>query len=152
MTLIRCCHSGPEWTRERWQWRGTPHSTKLQHCWNLTIRLFSVIPGHSLGGLAPLQSCSHCILQPQSTVQAYCSVTFIWAMPLRCSNVENNVCSSQMWWEWTFLSGLYLYKKVKRIFASADVYAFVFIISLTKQFVLGGVPVACWQTSWFETS
>ena len=31
----------PEWTWE--QWRGTPHSPKLQHCWNLTIRLFSVI-------------------------------------------------------------------------------------------------------------
>ena len=24
-------------------WKGTPHSPKLQHCWNLTIRLFSVI-------------------------------------------------------------------------------------------------------------
>ena len=35
--------SGLEWTWERWQWRGTPHSPKLQHYWNLTIRLFSVI-------------------------------------------------------------------------------------------------------------
>ena len=43
MTLIRCYHCGAEWIRERWQWRGTPHSPKLQHCWNLTIRLFSVI-------------------------------------------------------------------------------------------------------------
>ena len=42
-TLIRCYYSGPEWTWERWQWRGIPHSPKLQHCWNLTIRLFSVI-------------------------------------------------------------------------------------------------------------
>ena len=50
MSPIRCYHSGPEWTWERWQWRGTPHSPKLQHCWNLTIRLFSVISGHSLGG------------------------------------------------------------------------------------------------------
>ena len=50
-TLIRCYHSGPGWTWERWQWRGTPHSPKLQHCWNLTIRLFSVIlPGHSFEG------------------------------------------------------------------------------------------------------
>ena len=40
---VRCYHSGPEWTWEQWQWRGTPHSPKLQHCWNLTIRLFSVI-------------------------------------------------------------------------------------------------------------
>ena len=42
-TLIRCYHSRPEWTWEQWQWRGTPHSQKLQHYWNLTIRLFSVI-------------------------------------------------------------------------------------------------------------
>ena len=47
----RCYHSGTEWTWERWQWRGTPHSPKIQHCWNLTIRLFSVIYSeHLLGG------------------------------------------------------------------------------------------------------
>ena len=40
---IRCYHSGQEWTWERWQWRGTPHSPKLQHYWSLTIRLFSVM-------------------------------------------------------------------------------------------------------------
>ena len=38
---IRCYYSGPEW--ERWQWRGTPNSPKLQHYWTLTIRLFRVI-------------------------------------------------------------------------------------------------------------
>ena len=32
-----------EWTWEQCQWRGTLHSPKLQHYWNLTIRLFSVI-------------------------------------------------------------------------------------------------------------
>ena len=38
---------------------------KPQHYWNLTIRLFSVKPGHSLGGgLTPLQRCSQRILQP----------------------------------------------------------------------------------------
>ena len=42
-TLIRCYHSWPAWTCERWQCRGTPHSPKLQHYWSLTIRLFSVI-------------------------------------------------------------------------------------------------------------
>ena len=42
-TLIRSYHSEPEWTWEWWLWRGTPHSPKLQHYWNLTIRLFSVI-------------------------------------------------------------------------------------------------------------
>ena len=40
---IRCYHSGPEWTWERWQWRGISHSLKLQHYWSLTMRLFSVI-------------------------------------------------------------------------------------------------------------
>ena len=48
---IRCYHSGPEWTWEQWQWRGTPHSPKLQHHWNLTIRLFSVISRTLMGGL-----------------------------------------------------------------------------------------------------
>ena len=40
---MRCYHSRPEWTWVRWQWRGTLHSPKLHRCWNLTIRLFSVI-------------------------------------------------------------------------------------------------------------
>ena len=43
MGPIRCYHSGPEWTRERCQWRGTPHPPKLQQYWNLTIRLFNAI-------------------------------------------------------------------------------------------------------------
>ena len=44
----------PEWTWERWQWRGTPHSQKLQHYWNLTIRLFSVKCRTLVGGVLPL--------------------------------------------------------------------------------------------------
>ena len=40
---VRCYHSGLEWTWERWQWRGTQHFPKLQHYWNLIIRLLSVI-------------------------------------------------------------------------------------------------------------
>ena len=45
---------------------------KLQHYWNLTIRLFSVISRTLIvcvGGLTPLQKCSQCILQPQPTGQ-----------------------------------------------------------------------------------
>ena len=42
-TFIKCYHSGPEWTWEWWQWRGYPTFPKLQHYWNLTIKLFSVI-------------------------------------------------------------------------------------------------------------
>ena len=41
--------SGPKWNWERWQWRGTLHSTKLQHYWNLIIRLFSVISRRFVG-------------------------------------------------------------------------------------------------------
>ena len=61
----------PEWTWEQQQWRGVPYSPKPQHYWDLTIRLFSVISGHSLGWevLPPLQRCSQCILQPQPTGQ-----------------------------------------------------------------------------------
>ena len=40
---IRCNRSWPEGTWERRQWRGTRHSTKPQHYWNLPIRLFRVI-------------------------------------------------------------------------------------------------------------
>ena len=40
---LSCYHSGPEWTRKQLQWRGTPHTAKLQHHWSLAIRLFSVI-------------------------------------------------------------------------------------------------------------
>ena len=40
---IRCYHSGSEWTWEQRQWRDALHSPKLQHHWNFTIRLFSVI-------------------------------------------------------------------------------------------------------------
>ena len=67
---IRCSLSGPEWTLEQWQWKGTPHSPKIQHYWTLTIRLFSLIIRTLIrGGLTPLQKCSRCILQLQPTGQ-----------------------------------------------------------------------------------
>ena len=47
---IRCYHSGPEWTREHWQWRSTLYSPKLQHYWSLLIRLFNAIPRTFIGG------------------------------------------------------------------------------------------------------
>ncbi len=50
LSPVRCYHAGPVWTWEQWQGRGALHSRKPQHYWNLTIRLFSVISGHSLGG------------------------------------------------------------------------------------------------------
>ena len=65
--LIKCYHFWPEWTWEWWQWRGAPHSPKLQYHWNLTIRLFRIISGHSLEVILPQSS--WCILQPQPTGQ-----------------------------------------------------------------------------------
>ena len=44
----------PLWTWERWQWRGTPHSPKLQHYWSLIIRLFSAISRTLVRGVLPL--------------------------------------------------------------------------------------------------
>ena len=38
--------SGPG---SQWQWRGAPHFPKLQHHWNLIIRLFSVISRTLIG-------------------------------------------------------------------------------------------------------
>ena len=57
----------PGWTWERWQWKGTPHSPKLQYYWDLIIRLFSVISRIFIGGgmLNPQQKSSRCILQSQ---------------------------------------------------------------------------------------
>ena len=74
-TLFRCYYAGPEWTWERWQSWGTPHSPKLQHYWNLTNRLFSVISRRLVvrrGGCLPL--CRGAVgiffsLQPQVTGQ-----------------------------------------------------------------------------------
>ena len=54
-TFIRCYHSCPKWTWERWQWRATPHFPKLQHYWTHTTRLFSAISRTLVGGgLLPL--------------------------------------------------------------------------------------------------
>ena len=68
--LIRWYCSETEWTCERWQWRNALHSPKLQHHWNLTTRLFSVISRILVWGvLTTLQRCSQIILQPRPTGQ-----------------------------------------------------------------------------------
>ena len=51
---IRCYQSRTVWVWEWWHWRDTPHSLNLQHYWNLTIRLFSVIARTLIGGVLPL--------------------------------------------------------------------------------------------------
>ena len=54
-TLLGVTTPGQTW--EKWQWKDTLHFSKLQHYWNLTIRLFNVISGKlvSLGYLTHLQ-------------------------------------------------------------------------------------------------
>ena len=85
-TLIRCNHSGSECTREWWQWRGTLHSPKIRHYWNLTLRLFSVICRTLVGGgVTPLQRCSRCILQPQ-TIRPF---SFLWLANLHLKRKKN---------------------------------------------------------------
>ena len=37
------------WTSVQWQWKSTLNSPKLHYNWSLTLRLVSVISGHSLG-------------------------------------------------------------------------------------------------------
>ena len=46
--------TSPKWIWKHWQWRGDPHFPKLQHYWNLTVRLFSVISRTLIGGVLPL--------------------------------------------------------------------------------------------------
>ena len=48
---IECYHFEPEGIWEQWQWRGTLHSPKLKHYWNVTIRLFNVISRTLIGGV-----------------------------------------------------------------------------------------------------
>ena len=71
-TPIRCYHSGPEWTWEWWQWRDTPHSPKLQHYCNLTIRLFSVISRTLVVGWS----------YPSAEVQSVCSTVHEYTVSL----------------------------------------------------------------------
>ena len=62
-------HVLPLWVRvEYWQWRGTPHSPTE----TLPSDYLVLYPGHTLVSFNPLQRCSQCILQPQSTGQGAC--------------------------------------------------------------------------------
>ena len=85
---IRCYLYGPEWTWERWQWRCTLHSPKLQHYWCFIIRSFSVISRTFVcWSLTLLQRSSWCILQPQPNRQPL--VTYSYADA--CRNIFNTI-------------------------------------------------------------
>ena len=78
---IRCFHSGREWTWDRWQWRGTPHSPKLQHYCSLTIRLLNIISRTLVEGpLTPLPRFNRCFLKAQPIGQYNSSkdTTTVW--------------------------------------------------------------------------
>ena len=68
---IKCYLSGPECTQERWQWRDTLHSTKLQHYWRFTIRLFSVIPKTLVLGVLSLSRDAVGVLYSPSRLGQY---------------------------------------------------------------------------------
>ena len=60
---------------------GTPHSSKLQHFWSLTVRLLSVISGHSLGD-------SYSSAKMQSV---YSTAPADWAISKWSRNIEKTV-------------------------------------------------------------
>ena len=66
-----------------WLRRGTPHSPKLQHYWNVSVRLFSVISEHLLWVSFPSAE----IQSVNSTAPAY------WAM----SRWESSINDSLIW-------------------------------------------------------
>ena len=70
---IRCYHSGPKWTWERWLWRCSPHSPKLQNYWSLTIKLFSIITRTLLRRRR--ESCPYTVMQ-----SVYFTAPGDWAM------------------------------------------------------------------------
>ena len=87
----------PEWTWEQWQWRGTLHSPKLQHYWNLTIRLFSVISRTIIAILAEKQSV-YSMAPAKMPVQKVSCLNFNhiecclhFPMTLSCHTIEINI-------------------------------------------------------------
>ena len=63
---------------------GTLHSPKLQHDWNVTIRLFSAISWtHVDRRVTPQQRGIQCILQPQSTGQWQLQIQIDHQTPIR---------------------------------------------------------------------
>ena len=85
--LIRCYHSRPEWTRERWQWKGTPHSSKPQHYQN--IRLFSVISRTHVGGWSYPSAEKQSVYSKSPFDWANTSYWAITYSPLPMWNTEN---------------------------------------------------------------
>ena len=92
----RWYHSRPEWTWEWWQWRGTPHFSKLQHS-----DCFVLYPRHILGVgiLTPMQRCSWCILQLPAN----------WTTKYFSSSKKKFEELLEWWWQWWWLFLLIIY-------------------------------------------
>ncbi len=91
---------------EQWQWRGTPHSPKLQHCWNLPIRLFSVISRTLVSGGGSYPS-----VEVQSV---YSTAPADWAIFFYIENF--NLKYTNLWQDPKQLNNLILIRFKTRIF------------------------------------
>ena len=85
-----------------------------QHCWNLTIRLFSVISRTLVrGGLTPLQRCSQCILQPQLTGELWYKVPILINVSFHkvifIQNMKPTLLGTPSWFFSVPLNSLYLH-------------------------------------------
>ena len=102
--------------------RGTPHAPKLQHCWNLTIRLFSVISRTlvSCWGLTLLQRCSQCILHPQPTGQSTWYWTWCPELLVNTNHYANIVILLVFILHRTKIMKLVLLKDVRLVFFGGD--------------------------------
>ena len=129
-----CYHSGPQWTWERWQWRGTLHSPTLQHYWNLTISLFSVISRTLFVGYAEMQSVysisiplghtTHTYIHTYIQVLRVFTRTFnfsrygrspMWGLLRPRTNEGVSRLTKSTWYEWTrgeFCTGQTIWREV----------------------------------------
>ena len=94
-------------TWERWQLSGTPHSPKLQYCWSLTIRLFSVIKRSLVGEGVSLPyrdavgvfCCSRwlgqCCLYLSVCVYICLAMIHIQLYTYRCRNIVNTIMTNE---------------------------------------------------------
>ena len=66
------------WTWERWRWRVTLHSPKLQYYWSLTIRLFSVISKTLIGRVLALCRDAVVFYNPSRLGHLQKGVSWVW--------------------------------------------------------------------------
>ena len=88
---------------EQWQSRGALYSSRPQHDWDLTIRLFSVIfRTLNGGGLTPLQRCSLCILLLYSHIRRHNTYTNICGNILKHNDDFNEWMNTLLYKKYTY--------------------------------------------------